>query len=207
VVLPEPQARRREHCRPRGVLEGRRGDALSVAATWGTTPSERALAYPCDAFVARLDGELWRGVTVRAGARIVFRWLCQLRAAPYSYDWIDNLGRTSPRTLTPGLEQLAVGQRAMSIFELVAFEPDRHVTFRTRRFATSLFPAVAVTYLLVPAAPDETRLLAKLALEVRPGPLGRAALTLLAWGDLVMMRKQLLTLRDLAETYSASGSG
>jgi hypothetical protein len=199
MVLSEPEGGGREHRRPRGVLEGRRGGALSVAVTWGTTPAERALAYPCDGFVARLDAALWRGVSVRAGARVVFRWLCQLRAAPYSYDWIDNLGRRSPRTLTPGLEQLAVGQRAVAIFEVVDFEPGRHLTFRTRRFASRLFPAIAITYLLVPVTPDETRLLAKLALEVRPGLLGRAALAFLAWGDLVMMRKQLLTLRDLAE--------
>jgi hypothetical protein len=172
---------------------------MSVATTWGTTAAERALAYPCDAFVERLDAACWRGVTVRAAAPAVFRWLCQLRAAPYSYDWIDNRGRRSPRTLTPGLEQLTVGQRMMSIFELVAFERDRHLTVRTRRFASRLFPAVAVTYLLVPSAPNETRLLAKLALELRPGPLGRAAYFLLEWGDLVMMRKQLLTLRDLAQ--------
>jgi hypothetical protein len=152
--------------------------------------------------VDRLDAELWRGVTVRAPAPVVFRWLCQLRAAPYSYDWIDNLGRRSPRTLTPGLEQLAVGQRAMTIFELAAFEPGRHVTFRTRRFGARLFPVIAVSYLLAPVTPEETRLLAKLALEVRPGRLGRVALALLAWGDLVMMRRQLLNLKALAEAQA-----
>ena len=177
---------------------------MSVATTWGTTAAERALPYPCDGFVERLDAACWRGVTVRADPATVFRWLCQLKVAPYSYDWIDNLGRRSPRTLTPGVEQLAVGQRVMSIFDLVAFEPGRHLTLRTRRFAPGLFPAVAVSYVVTQLAPRETRLLAKLAFQVRPGLLSAAARVLLEWGDLVMMRKQLLTLRDLAE---APGSG
>ena len=173
---------------------------MSVATTWGTTAAERALPYPCDGFVARLDAACWRGVTVRADAATVFRWLCQLKVAPYSYDWIDNRGRRSPRTLTPGVEQLAVGQRVMSIFELVAFEPGRHLTLRTRGFAPGLFPVVAVSYVVAPVAPRETRLLAKLAFQLRPGPLRAAARVFLEWGDLVMMRKQLLTLKSLAET-------
>jgi len=172
---------------------------VSLATSWGATEAERALPYPCDDFVERLDAACWRAVSVHADAAIVFRWLCQLKVAPYSYDWIDNWGRRSPRTLTPGVEQLAVGQRVMSIFELVAFEPGRHLTLRTRGFAPGLFPAVAVSYVVAPAAPRETRLLAKLAFEVRPGLLSAAARSFLEWGDLVMMRKQLLTLRDLAE--------
>jgi hypothetical protein len=79
------------------------------------------------------DVGLFRGVTVRARAPVVFRWLCQLRVAPYSYDWLDNLGRRSPRTLTPGAERLELGQRVMGIFELVGFEPDRHLTLRLRK--------------------------------------------------------------------------
>ena len=172
---------------------------MSVATTWGTTAAERALPYPCDGFVARVDAACWRGVTVRADAASVFRWLCQLKVAPYSYDWIDNFGRRSPRTLTPGAEQLAVGQRVMSIFELVAFEPDQHLTLRSRRSAPGFWPVVAVSYVVRPIGPRETRLLAKLALEERPSRLARLARDLLSWGDLVMMRKQLLTLKSLAE--------
>lgn len=172
---------------------------MSVAHTWGTTPEERALPYPCDAFVARVDGACWRGVTVRADAATLFRWLCQLKVAPYSYDWIDNRGRRSPRTLTAGAENLAIGDRVMSIFELVAFDPGLHLTLTTRRFASRVFPIVAVTYAVHPVGPRETRLLVKLVFEVRRGLLGGAAKALLPWGDLVMMRKQLLNLKGLAE--------
>ena len=172
---------------------------MSVATTWGTTEAERALPFPCDGFVERVDAACWRGVTVRADAATVFRWLCQLRAAPYSYDWIDNGGRQSPRTLTPGLEQLAVGQRVMSIFELVAFEPGRQLTLRTRAFAPGVFPVVAASYVVAPVGPRETRLVVKLVFEVRPGVLGRFARIFREWGDLVMMRRQLLNLKALAE--------
>jgi hypothetical protein len=172
---------------------------LSVAYTWGTSAVERALPYPCDAFVERVDAVCWRGVTVRADAAATFRWLCQLRAAPYSYDWIDNLGRRSPRALTPGLEQLEIGQRVMTIFDLVAFERDRHLTLRTRRFAPTLWPVVAVSYVVRPSRARETRLLAKLSFQMRPGRLGAVAKALLPWGDLIMMRRQLLNLKRLAE--------
>ncbi len=57
---------------------------------------------------------------------MVFRWLCLLEVAPYSYDWIDNLGRRSPRTLTPGTEDLEVGQEFL-VSRLLEFEPDRHI--------------------------------------------------------------------------------
>ena len=172
---------------------------MSIAFTWGTTAAERALPYPCDGFVSRIDAALWRGVTLQAEPAMVFRWLCQLRVAPYSYDWIDNFGRQSPRTLTPGLERLAVGQPVMRIFDLVAFEAGRHLTLRSRGFLPGLFPSGACSYVVRPAGPGETRLLVKLAFQVRPGPLGALATQLLAWGDLVMMRKQLLNLRNLAE--------
>ena len=171
---------------------------MSPATSWGTTEAERALPYPCDGFVTRVDAACWRGVSVHADAATVFRWLCQLRVAPYSYDWIDNRGRRSPRTLTPGLERLEVGQPVMSLFELVAFAQDQHLTLRTRRFAPGLWPAVAVSYVVRPTGPRETRLLAKLSFQVRPGVLGTLARVFLEWGDLVMMRRQLLNLRDLA---------
>jgi hypothetical protein len=174
---------------------------LSIATTWGTRPEERAGAWPCDGLLQAVALELFRGATARAPAAHVFRWLCQLRAAPYSYDWIDNRGRRSPRTLTPGLEQLAVGQRVMEIFELASFAWGSHITLVTPAGGRGerLFGRIAGTYRVVPQEPDASRILVKLCLAPAPGPRGWLVARLLPWGDLVMMRKQLLTLARLAE--------
>ncbi len=173
----------------------------SVSATWGSTAAERALRFPCDAFLPNPDAALYRAVTVEAAPARVFRWLCQLRAAPYSYDWIDNLGRRSPQRLTPGLENLAVGQRVMTIFTLVEFATDSHLTLRIRagRGAAGLFGDVVVTYLVRPQGMAACRLIAKLVTTYPPGVIGRLGRHLLPWGDLVMMRRQLLNLKRLAE--------
>jgi hypothetical protein len=180
--------------------------AVSVAFTWGTDEAERRGRYPCDGLVTAVEGEYYRGITVRAGAGTLFRWLCQLRAAPYSYDWIDNGGRPSPRELTPGLEALAVGQAVMRIFRLEDFEVPRHLTL-TLSAATPAgraFGALAVSYVVAPVAGGRCRLLVKLAVRYPRGVRGSVMRRLLPWGDLVMMRRQLLNLKRLAEA-SANG--
>jgi hypothetical protein len=173
---------------------------FAAGRVWGVDEREQRLDYPCDRYVDRPDDVYYRGVDVRASPASAFRWLCQLRAAPYSYDWIDNLGRRSPRELTPGLERLEAGQRVMTIFELVEFEPDRQLTIRMRR-AGILFGEVAATYMLEPGGRDRCRLLVKVAMRhSRRLPGWRLRHAAMPWLDLAMMRKQTLTLKRLAET-------
>jgi len=177
----------------------------STASAWGSTAAERARPFPCDGLVAEPAVALFRAVDVAAPPAVVFRWLCQLRVAPYSYDWIDNLGRRSPRRLTPGLERLAVGQRLMGFFELVAFEPDRHLTVVAKASgAGALMGQLAASYVVVPRGERSARLVVKLVVRYPRGPVGWVMRQLLPWGDLVMMRRQLLTLKGLAEA-SANG--
>ncbi|HYU15988.1 MAG TPA: hypothetical protein VEL05_07960 [Candidatus Acidoferrum sp.] len=175
---------------------------MSSVRTWGSTTAERARPYPCDDWLTGPDDVCFRAIDVAAPPAAVFRWLCQLRTAPYSYDWIDNRGRTSPRELTPGLEELARGQRVMRIFRLVDFEQDRHLTILLDRpRAMRMFGAVAVTYEVVPA-PGGARILVKLLIRRPDGPF-RLLAPLLPAGDLVMMRKQLRTLKHLAEARAS----
>ena len=172
---------------------------MGITSTWGSTPSERARAYPCDGLVAPADDSLFRAVDVRAPAATTFRWLCQLRVAPYSYDWIDNRGRRSPRELTPGLEHLELGQRCCSIFRLVDFARDDHLTLRSRG---PVFGDVVITYRVRPD-PAGSRLAVKLLIRYPGPPWGWIARAVLPAGDLVMMHKQLTNLAGLAEATTS----
>ena len=139
---------------------------------------------------------LFRAVTVDAPPPVVFRWLCQLKVAPYSYDLLDNGGRRSPQHLVPGVERLVVGERVL-IFELASFAPGEHLTLVLRRHR--LFGDLAISYVVLPARPGGSRLVVKLVLVPRSGVAGVAMRRLLPAGDLVMMRRQLLNLKALAE--------
>ncbi|MFN2491838.1 MAG: hypothetical protein ABR501_03025 [Pyrinomonadaceae bacterium] len=176
-----------------------------LTETWGTEPEERSLDFPCDRVLKKPDAELYRGITVEAPAHVLFRWLCQMRVAPYSYDWIDNCGHQSPIELTPGLDELELGQDVMGIFDLVDFQRDRHMTIRVkpRTRAAKLFGDIAGSYLIVPVVADgprhACRLLVKLTATYPEGLWGRLLRIWLPWGDLIMMRRQLLNLKQLAE--------
>jgi hypothetical protein len=172
----------------------------SIATTWGSTSIERAMPFPCDRYLPNAEGTYFRAVDVQAPAHTMFQWLCQLRVAPYSYDWIDNAGRQSPRHLIPELQNLEVGQRVMTIFKLVEFEADRHLTLvMASPSAIATFGEIAVSYLILPLTDQYCRLIVKLLVRYPRKEAWSAMRWFLPWGDLLMMRKQLLTLKYLAE--------
>ena len=59
-----------------------------------------------------------------------------------------------------------------------------------------------MSYVVLPRDAGGSRLLVKLPLRHVRGLVGSLASWLLPWGDLVMMRKQLLNLKQLAEQGS-----
>lgn len=160
--------------------------------SWGATDAEIADDYPCAALVPEPAARLLRAVDVAAPAAHTFRWVCQLTQAPYSYDLVDNLGRRSPRTLTPGADDLTPGTPFVLIFEIVDVVPGREITAVGRPGPTRRFGPMACTYRVTPQG-SGSRLVGRLDLTAR-----RLA-TPIAWGDLVMMRKQLRTLAACAE--------
>src|SRR5215212_4187919 len=170
--------------------------AARLPEHWQATADELAAGYPCDRLAKTDVRALTRAVDIEAPSDVTFRWLCQLRVAPYSYDWIDNLGRRSPQGLIDGLEVLEPGQRWMTIFRLAEYEPGRSITLLHRG---RLFGLVAVTYLVDETGPASSRIVARLLVSYPKGPVRRILRPTLPAGDLVMMRRQLLNLKGLAE--------
>ena len=173
----------------------------NLAWNWHATSDEEKELFPCDRYMTCEYRSLIRAIDVSAPAGLVFRWICQLKLAPYSYDWLDNGGRQSPRQLTPGLEQLELGQNFM-IGRIVEFEAGRHITCVILPELESKFGSTALTYAVKNTAPNTSRIVVKANIGARDG-WARFRRFLLAWGDLIMMRKQLLTIKSLAEGSSS----
>ena len=166
-----------------------------IGDRWGVTDAEVGRRYPCDDVVQAPTLQAWRGVTVRAAADRVWPWVAQIRLAPYAYDWIDNLGRRSPRELRD-LPEPRAGEPFTAAFggrptgRILSVEPG--VQF------TGMIMGAAMSYVLVPEGDLTTRLLLKVA-----APGGPAVTRLACVGDLVMARRQLLNLARLAEAAPA----
>lgn len=118
------------------------------------------------------------------------------RAEPFPCD----RGRRSPQTLTPGLDELEPGQRVQTIFKLVEFEPGRSLTMVS---SGRVFGRVACTYRADPAGPGRSRIVVKLSASYPRGIQRPLMRVLLPAGDLLMMRRQLLNLKRLAERTAA----
>jgi hypothetical protein len=168
-----------------------------IGDRWGVTRAETTRWYPCDDLVPDPVLEAWRGVTVRARPEHVWPWVAQIRLAPYSYDWIDNLGHRSPRELE-GLPEPVVGESFTAALggrrlgRIVGVESGRHLT--------GTIMGAFMSYMLVPVDHGPgTRLLLKV---VTAG--GRTIAPLLSVGDLIMARRQLLNLAALAERTAAN---
>ncbi|NHO79860.1 SRPBCC family protein [Micromonospora sp. CMU55-4] len=163
---------------------------------WGVSDDETLGRYPCDDFVPAPTLQAWRGVSVDAPPAAVWQWVGQIRLAPYSYDWIDNLGRRSPQQLVDLPEPVAgepfttAGGRRRG--RILAVDPGRHLT-------ASIMDAV-LSYVLVPDGGNTTRLLLKVVMRTNPVIALGGCL-----GDLVMARRQLLNLKRLAEEGAVPG--
>jgi len=166
---------------------------------WNVTQEECARSYACDDLGLVADHALYRAIDIDASPAHVYRWLQQLRIAPYSYDWLDNFLLPSPRTLGARAASIAVGDRMMHVFRLLAFEPGRTITLGVgSQLAVALFGELVGTY-VVSERETGARIFVKVKIRYPRSFYGDAMRGPMPHIDLFMMKKQLRTLKAYAE--------
>jgi hypothetical protein len=170
---------------------------------WGATREEATRRMPGDDLVPAPQLEATRAIAIAAPPEAVLPWLVQMggytRAGWYSYDWIDNAGRTSDWEIRPELQDLAVGDVLATTpdgrgFEVRAIDPGRGLVLAI----DAPKAAISTSMTLEPVEPDATRLAIRLR-QRAPTWQGWPFLAAMDAGDFVMMRRMLLGIRDRAE--------
>jgi hypothetical protein len=170
---------------------------------WGATHDEMARTLPGDTIVERADYVATRAVTIHAPPDDVWPWLVQIgsgRAGWYSYDRLDNGGVASADRLLTEFQSLAVDDLVPMIpgtevgVWVKEIEPERRMLWWDRKGEYSW------EWVLEPAGDHETRLLTRLRATYPPLLSRRTLYVMVATsGDIVMIRRCLLGIRDRAE--------
>ncbi|MBO0854158.1 MAG: polyketide cyclase [Nocardia sp.] len=125
-------------------------------------------------------------------AETVWPWVTQVTIAPYSYDWIDNLGRRSP----PALMDLPEPRVGQPFTTAAGRRLGRIVSVTAGRELTGTIMGAYMSYVLVPQDQYTTRLLLKVVMDTN-----RPVALAVSLGDLIMARRQLLNWKHLAEHH------
>jgi hypothetical protein len=173
------------------------------ALTWGATREETLRSLPGDELVKTAHFVATRAVTIAAPQSEVWKWLLQIgsaRAGWYSHDWMDNAGVPSSREILPQFQKIEAGY-------FIPFTPDQkngmwvktyqeysHILWWDKKGNASWL------WKLEPMERGETRLLTRLHTKYDFTFPWVIYYILYDFGDIIMMRKCLLGIKDRAES-------
>ncbi len=169
--------------------------------TWGATADEVSRPLAGDDLVERPTFNATRAITIGAPPAEVWPWLVQVgltRAGWYSYDILDNLGHRSSRQILPEFQDLSPGgiipmsPDGTQGMNVLSMEPPHTMVWGTPGDTTW-------TWQLDDAENDSTRLLARVRARYHWLSPAIAFSALVEFGDIWMMRKMLIGIRDRAE--------
>lgn len=187
-----------------GLAAGAWAWLVRVSERWGTLPHEPSLPMPGDELIPEPALSATRAIVIATPPDEVYRWFAQMgpgRAGWYSYDWIDNRGIESAREINPEWvitePGTSMGGMAGIGFEVVDAIPGRQLVLVV---ATGSTLAFTMAYLLERWGEDATRVIVRVRGASGRGRLSDAFVRrLLGPGDFVMVRRQLLGVRERAE--------
>ncbi len=191
---------------------------------WGATEEETRQPLPGDSLVPEPNYQSTRAILIRAVPKNVWPWIAQIgyqRGGFYSYDWLERrgglVGLESADKIVAAWQTVQPGDTVMispvTPMEAAVVEPEKALVLHIRM---GLFTGRAIdqsdrsgapwidwswAFVLEPAGPGATRLLARVRADLQPQPLGK----LVAWLALepvhfIMERKMLQGIRARAET-------
>lgn len=169
---------------------------------WGATDEEVARAMQGDEVVQYPTFNATRAVTVNARPEDIWPWLIQIghkRAGWYSYDLIDNLGKPSARCILPEFQNLQPG-------DIIPISPDGKQGFWVKTFESNQWllwwdKKGNMTWFwgLYPLNEKQTRLITRIRMRYHWLSLWIFFDLALDVGDIVMMRKCMLGIKERAE--------
>lgn len=181
-----------------------------ILETWGATHDEITSAVVGDDLCPNARIVATRCITIAAPPDRVFPWLRQMgfgRAGWYSYDWIDNLGRKSATAIEPHWQTLSAGgvlPGGPADFEAVIVDPPRALVMRLAQKGRATKSTNFVLAYELRDCPEGTRLVTRMRARIDAfgGPIIEKLL--LAPGDGIMLRRQLLNVAKRAEATQSS---
>jgi hypothetical protein len=173
------------------------------------TPAEAERALPGDAFISEPMASLTYAITIGCPPDLLWPWLAQMgagRAGWYSYDFVDNGGRSSAVEILPRLQHVEIGDvfpwlpGATEGFVVLDVAVARHLVLGSR--SSTGEPVVTWAFVLEPSGDGGTRLIVRArgshAYDFHGLPTW-VACRVVPPGHFVMQRKQLLGIAERAE--------
>lgn len=177
---------------------------------WGATPEEIGRAMVGDSVVELPTYNATRAVTIEATPQEIWPWIVQMgigRAGWYSYDWIDNLGRKSARQILPEYQFPQSG-------DLIPVSPGGRQGFRIRSLEREKWMLwwdgkgqVTWFWGMYPVDERTTRLVTRVRIRYNWAAPQILFFLLLEAGDIVLMRKCLLGIKERAEDAARKRRG
>ncbi|MEA2026669.1 MAG: hypothetical protein U9O18_08250 [Chloroflexota bacterium] len=176
----------------------RRSGAWERLVSWGTDPALSASVLPGDDLVVDPVAVDTRSLVIDAPPSAVWPWLVQMgddRGGEYSYSVFGLPHRKGADRIVPEWQDLAIGD-PVNEWVVRGLEPERALVLHS-----DIAGSWSWAFVLEPVeGGSRTRLIERIrSRPALPRRIGEAAMRVLGLVILLMVRKQMLTIRDRAE--------
>jgi len=183
---------------------------------WGATNDEQKRSLPGDHIVFAPTANTTRAITIDASPADIWPWLVQMgkgRGGLYSYDWLDiafgYLDQPSIERILPEYQSLKAGdvipigrgESEKDDFYVHIADPFQALVIGANDL--SFRDRVSWAMVLEPIGHEKTRLLVRVRYKFDPGMAGVLMNIVMEPASFLMLRKQMLTLKKLAERLAS----